>query len=145
MTTESIQERQDKLLRQFQDLPSWEDRYKKVIELGKALPKGDESLYDPKFLVKGCQSQVWLHASLDEQGAMKIQADSDAMIVKGLVALLVGFYSGLTPKQVLSSPANFIKEMGFQEHLSPSRANGFLAMVKQIQLYAQAFVLTQSR
>jgi len=145
MTKETIQQRQEKLLRPFQDLPNWEDRYKKVIELGKALPKGDQSLYDPKFLVKGCQSQVWLHSSLDEKGAMQIQADSDALIVKGLVALLVGFYSGLTPKEVLASPPNFIKDMGFQEHLSPSRANGFLAMVKQIQLYAQAFLLTHAK
>lgn len=138
----NAQERQQDIVKEFEALGGWEDRYKHIIKIGKDLPKLDENLYDEKFLVKGCQSQVWLHASLNEQGEMLIQADSDAMIVKGLVSLLVRTYSGLKPKEVLESPPTFIKDLGMQDHLSPSRANGFLSMVKQIMLYAQAFALT---
>lgn len=134
--------RQQQIIGEFSQLKSWEDRYKKIIQIGKALPKLSEDLYDEKFLVKGCQSQVWLHASLNDQGQMVLQGDSDAMIVKGLVALLLRAYSELPPAEVLKTPPQFIEELGFKDYLSPSRANGFLSMVKQIMLYAQAFVLT---
>jgi len=135
--------RQQTIIDEFSQIKNWEDRYKKIIQIGKELPKLSDELYDEKFLVKGCQSQVWLHASLDDQGRMELKADSDAMIVKGLVALLLKAYSGLTPKEVLRTPPRFIEALEFTEYLSPSRANGFLSMVKQTMLYAQAFTLTQ--
>lgn len=135
-------QRQQTIIDEFQSLKGWEERYKHIIKMGKDLPKLDDSLYDERFLVKGCQSQVWLHAEMGDHGEMILKADSDAMIVKGLVSLLLKAYSGLPPKDVMSTPPRFIEELGFQEYLSPSRANGFLSMVKQIMLYAQAFVLT---
>lgn len=137
------EEKQQIIIDEFNQIKGWEDRYKKIIQIGKELPAIEEHLYSEKFLVKGCQSQVWLFASLNAQGEMTIQADSDAMIVKGLVALLKKAYSGLPPKEILNSPPRFIEELGFKDYLSPSRANGFLSMVKQIMLYAQAFALTQ--
>lgn len=134
--------RQQSIVEEFEKFGGWEDRYKHIIKIGKDLPRLDESLYDEKYLVKGCQSQVWLHAQLDDNGQMVLKADSDAMIVKGLAALLLRAYSGLRPKEVLQAPPTFIEELGFKDYLSPSRANGFLSMVKQIMLYAQAFTLT---
>jgi cysteine desulfuration protein SufE len=132
-------ERQAKLAAEFAKLPSWEDRYKHLIELGKKLPPLPKELYDEKFKVRGCQSQVWLHAGLDEKGNVTLQADSDALIVKGLVALLVTTFSGAAPAEILAASPNFIKELGFEGHLSPSRANGLYAMLKQIYYYATAF------
>lgn len=141
MENKALQKQQE-IVQEFQQLGGWEDRYKHIIKIGKDLPQQPADFYQDKFLVKGCQSQVWLHAQLNEQGQMVLQADSDAMIVKGLVSLLVRAYSGLTPKEVLAAPPTFIEELGFKESLSPSRANGFLSMVKQIMLYAQAFSMT---
>lgn len=143
MSTEA-ENRQSKIITEFQELNGWEARYKKIIQRGKSLPQMDEALYDEKYLVKGCQSQVWLHASLNAKGQMEIQADSDALIVKGLAALIVESYTELSPKDILATEPTFISELGFQEYLSPSRANGFLSMVKQVKLYAQAFLLTQA-
>ena len=137
------EQNQQSIIDEFNQIQGWEDRYKKIIQIGKELPKIEEHLYDEKFLVKGCQSQVWLFASLNQDGSMSIQADSDAMIVKGLVALLKRAYSEVPPKDILATPPRFIEELGFKDYLSPSRANGFLSMVKQIMLYAQAFTLTQ--
>ena len=135
------EQRQKQLVEEFEQLGGWEQRYKHIIKIGKDLPKLDDSLYNEKYLVKGCQSQVWLHASLGDNKEMILQADSDAMIVKGLVRVLLNVYSGLTPEEILQTPPDFIEKLGFKESLSPSRANGFLSMIKQIQLYAQAFVL----
>lgn len=135
-------QRQQSLIAEFEALGGWEERYKHIIKMGKELPKQEDSFYDEKFLVKGCQSQVWLKAALNDQGEMVLKADSDAMIVKGLASLLLKVYSGLSPQDVLQTPPEFIEKLGFKESLSPSRANGFLSMIKQIHLYAQAFVLT---
>lgn len=130
-----VLERQQQLTKEFQSVDSWEERYKKVIALGKELPKMSESYYESQFLVKGCQSQVWLFAELKD-GKMHLHADSDALIVKGLVSLLVRVYSEATPDDVLAHPPEFLSELGFQSHLSPSRANGLMSMVKQIMMYA---------
>lgn len=138
-----VEQNQQKIIESFQEIQGWEDRYKKIIQIGKELPKEQDDLYQEKFLVKGCQSQVWLAAHLDDQSNLILRADSDAMIVKGLVALLKQTYSGASPQEVVSTPPRFIQELGFKDYLSPSRANGFLAMVKQIMLYAQAFAMTQ--
>jgi len=142
--SENGNKRQLQIVQEFESFGGWEDRYRHIIKIGKDLPKQEDSFYDEKFLVKGCQSQVWLHASMSDEGQMLLKADSDAMIVKGLAAILLRVYSGLTPDEVLKTPPDFIEKLGFKDSLSPSRANGFLSMVKQIQLYAQAFVL-QSR
>lgn len=133
--------RQQDIIAEFESLGGWEDRYKHIIKIGKDLPKLEDDLYQDQFLVKGCQSRVWLHASLNDQGQMILKADSDAMIVKGLVRLLLRVYSGLTPQEILQTSPEFIEKLGFKESLSPSRANGFLSMVKQIMLYAQAFAM----
>lgn len=138
-----VQERQQKVIDDFSRFKSWEDRYKYVIDLGKSLPELPEEFRQDQFLVKGCQSRVWLHARLNDQGEMEILADSDAMIVKGLVSLLVQVYSLALPKDILAHPPTFIAELGFQSHLSPSRANGLMSMVKQIMLYATAFKALQ--
>lgn len=131
--------RQQELKSEFTAIASWEDRYKRLIEYGKKLESLPKELYDEKFKVRGCQSQVWLHAGLNADQTMNLQADSDALIVKGLVALLLKVYSNATPTEILESTPDFLKELGFEGHLSPSRANGLYAMLKQILYYATAF------
>lgn len=134
-----IQDRQNQVIQDFSALSQWEDRYKKIIELGKALPPFPEELRVEQNIVKGCQSQVWLSAKLDNQGNMVIHGDSDALIVKGLVALLLKVYSGTPPAEVLVTPPEFLRALGFEGNLSPSRANGLHSMLKQIKMYATAF------
>lgn len=134
-----IQERQQKIVQEFSQLTQWEDRYKKIIEMGKSLSSMPEELKTEQNIVKGCQSQVWLFAGLNDQGGMVLQGDSDALIVKGLVSLLLHVYSGATPGEILATPPDFLKALGFEGNLSPSRANGLHAMLKQIRNYATAF------
>lgn len=133
-----VAERQKKIVEDFSRFNSWEERYKYMIDLGKTLPKLEDKYYNETFLVKGCQSQVWLHAIKTPENTVGLVADSDAMIVKGLVAILLAVYSGATADDILANPPTFITELGFQSHLSPSRANGLMSMVKQIMLYAAA-------
>jgi cysteine desulfuration protein SufE len=135
----TIHQRIEALKSDFQKDPDWEARYKRVIEIGKALPPLSEKYRNEQFLVKGCQSQVWLHAEIGKDGLMKLVGDSDAVIVRGLVACLIRVYSESTPAEVLSVTPQFLKDLGFESHLSPSRANGLNSMVKQIYLYATAF------
>jgi cysteine desulfuration protein SufE len=134
-----VVERQQNLICEFTQIPSWEDRYKRLIDHGKKLAVMSPELHDEKFKVRGCQSQVWLHAGLNADKTVHLQADSDALIVKGLASLLVEVYSDAKPAEILAAPTTFLKELGFEGHLSPSRANGLYAMLKQILLYAQAF------
>lgn len=145
MSTNVVTERQNALITEYAKLPSWEDRYKRLIDYGKSLPAMPDELHDEKFKVKGCQSQVWLHAKLSDDGTVEFQADSDALIVKGLAATLVAVYSKATPDDILAASPQFLKELGFEGHLSPSRANGLYAMLKQILMYAQAFKLMATR
>lgn len=135
----SIQEKQQQLIQDFSHFPNWEDRYKKIIDMGKMLPEMPADLKTEQNIVKGCQSQVWLSASLSEEGRVTLQGDSDALIVKGLVSLLLKVYSGASPSDILATPPDFLKSLGFEGNLSPSRANGLHAMLKQIKLYATAF------
>jgi cysteine desulfuration protein SufE len=137
MTT--VMERQQKIIQEFSAISSWEERYKKLIEKGKALPELPPDLKTAEALVKGCQSQVWLHASLDENKNMVLRADSDALLVKGLVALLLDVFSEAPPKEVLAAPVTFVEEIGLGQHLTPSRANGLFSMIKQIKYFAAAF------
>ena len=135
----SFQQRSVDLLQKFSQLLTWEDKYKKIIELGRALEPMDATLKTEDNLVKGCQSQVWLWATLTPEGKVKMSGDSDALIVKGLVAILMQIYSNSTPQEILQNPPNFIGELGFKENLSQSRANGLYSMIKQIRNYALAF------
>lgn len=135
----SVAERMSSIVREFGTDADWEAKYARVIQKGKALSELPAAYRDEKFKVKGCQSQVWLHAELSSEGRMLLHGDSDAVIVRGLVACLIEVYGDAKPSEILASSPNFLKEIGFDSHLSPSRANGLHAMVKQIYLYAAAF------
>lgn len=120
---------------QFKD---WEDRYKELIQLGKHLAPYPEDRRDDKYKVKGCQSQVWLYPEFKD-GRVYFYADSDALLVKGIVGLLVSVYTDSTPDEILATKPDFLKEVGITEHLSMNRTNGLAAMMKQIQMYAVVF------
>lgn len=116
----------------------WEDRYKELIHLGKGLQNYPEDKRDEKYKVKGCQSQVWLYPELKD-GRVYFFGDSDAVLVKGIVGLLLSVYSDATPDEILATKPEFLKEVGITEHLSMNRSNGLAAMMKQIQMYALVF------
>jgi cysteine desulfuration protein SufE len=134
----TIPEIQDRIVREFSLFDDWTEKYEHLIKQGRKLSAFPEEQRLDQNKVKGCQSQVWLHAELDGD-RVNFYADSDAMIVKGLVSLLLRVYSGQKPEDILSYPPDFIKKIGMDTHLSPTRANGLVAMVKQIQFYAMAF------
>ena len=135
----------DAVSAEFSKLTNWEDRYKKLIQMGKDLEAIPDKLKTEEAKVKGCQSQVWLHAKLNDKGQIIFQADSDALLVRGLVAMLLKIYSGATPEDILETPPEFLKAIGFEGNLSPSRANGLFSMLKQIRLFAQAFVMLKKK
>lgn len=127
-----------RLVDEFQELPDWESRYKRIIALAKELQPMPEELKIDANKVRGCSSTVWLHAELKD-GNVVFLADSDAVLVRGLVALLLKVYSGHPAREILAAPPDFIEELGLNVNLSPNRANGLTAMVKQIMIYAAAF------
>lgn len=133
-----INQRIEKLKNDFKNFGEWEARYKYLIEFGKKMPPMKEEFKTEENKVKGCQSQVWLHADLIGD-KIHFSADSDASIVKGIVALLVYVYSDSTPEEILMTRPVFLEEIGLREHLSMSRANGLTSMVKQISFYAMAY------
>ena len=135
----TIDEKQDKIIEEFSEIDDWMDRYGYIIELGNSLPEIDESLKTPDHLIEGCQSRVWLDAKLDDDGKIHFTADSDAIIVKGLIALLIDVLNDHNPQEILDAKLRFIDEIGLAENLSPTRSNGLLAMVKQMRAYALAF------
>lgn len=132
-------DRQKKIIQSFSAIENWEGRYKKIIELGQQMPTFLPEWQSEDLLVKGCQSRVWLKAEMIESGRIIYRADSDALIVKGLVALLVQLYSDATPDEILSTSPDFVSALDLGSHLSPSRANGLYSMIKQIKFYAAAF------
>lgn len=134
----SINELQDEVIEEFQDFEDWMDKYQLLIDLGNDQPEMPEEYKTEQSLIDGCQSRVWLQADLVD-GRMMLQAESDALIVKGIVALLIRVLSGHTPQEVLEADLYFIDSIGLKEHLSPTRSNGLVAMVKQIRMYALAF------
>jgi cysteine desulfuration protein SufE len=136
----TIKENQEAIVQEFSMFDDWMDKYAYLIELGKELPVIDEKYKTKQFLISGCQSRVWLHAELLD-GKIVFTADSDAVITKGIVSLLIRVLSGHTPDEIVESDFGFLNDIGLQEHLSPTRANGLQSMVKQIQLYARAFQL----
>lgn len=134
----SIQKNVDEIVDRFSQFSDWEDRYKEIILIGKELDAPKEELLIEKFEVKGCQSKVWLIPSY-QNGQVYFQCFSDAVLVKGIIALLVKVYSEHTPQEILEYKHDFLKEIGISEHLSMNRTNGLAAMLKQIKMYAFAF------
>ena len=134
----TINEIQDEIIEEFSGFDDWMDKYQLLIDLGNEQEPLDEKYKTEQNLIDGCQSRVWLQADLQD-GKIHFSAESDALIVKGIVALLIRVLSDQTPKDILDADLYFIEQIGLKEHLSPTRSNGLLAMVKQMRLYALAF------
>jgi cysteine desulfuration protein SufE len=134
----SINEIQDEIIDEFSMFDDWMQRYEYMIELGKSLELIDEKYKTDDYTIKGCQSKVWVFAELKDQ-FIQFTADSDAIITKGIIALLLRVFSGQRPQDILDAELYFIDQIGLKEHLSPTRANGLLSMIKQIKLYAVAY------
>ena len=135
---ESINEIQDAIIDEFSFFGDWMEKYEYIIELGKDLPLIDAQYKTEDYLVRGCQSKVWLHASLEDEKVI-FKADSDAIITKGIIGLLIRVLSGHSPQDILDADLYFLDKIGLKEHLSPTRANGLVSMLKQMKLYALAF------
>jgi len=134
----TIKETEQQIVEEFAVFTEWLDKYEYLIELGRSLPIIKDSGKEEKNLIKGCQSRVWLAADYTD-GKIYFTADSDAIITKGIVSLLVRVFSGRTPQEIIDADLSFIKEIGLEENLSPTRANGLLSMIRQIKFYAVAF------
>jgi cysteine desulfuration protein SufE len=141
MTIEAIQE---ELIDEFSMFDDWMQKYEYMIDLGKSLPLIDESLKTDDKLIKGCQSKVWLHSEIND-GKVVFTADSDAIITKGIVAILIRVFSNHSPEAIANANTDFIDTIGLKEHLSPTRANGLVSMVKQMKLYAIAYNAQQKQ
>lgn len=134
----SIQEIQEEIVEEFSIFDDWMDRYEYMIDLGKNLPLIEESLKTDDRIIKGCQSKVWVNAEL-ESDKIAFTADSDAIITKGIIAILIRAWSGQKPADIIAANTDFIDEIGLKEHLSPTRANGLVSMIKQLKMYAIAY------
>lgn len=138
MENRSIVDVENEIIEEFSVFEDWMDKYEYIIELGKGVPMIDESQKIEANLIKGCQSRVWLSSEYRE-GRIFFAADSDAIITKGIISLLVRVFNGRTPQEILSSDFSFVEKIGLKENLSPTRANGLVSMIKQIQNYAVAY------
>ena len=137
---ETINQIQDEIIDEFALLDDWMDKYQLLIDMGNGLPALDEAYKKPQYLIEGCQSRVWIVADFDKENRLLyFKAESDTVIVKGLVFLLLKVLSGRSPKEILEADLYFIDKIGLKEHLSPTRSNGLYAMVKQILDYARVF------
>lgn len=134
----SIKERQEEVIEEFSMFDDWMDKYEHIISLGKELPLIDESEKKDKNLIKGCQSRVWLAADLKD-GKVYFTADSDAVITKGIISLMIRVLSDATPTEITEADLFFVDEIGLKEHLSPTRSNGLVSMIKQMKMYAIAY------
>lgn len=134
----TINEKQDELIEEFEFLTDWVDKYEHIITSAKELPLIDDEYKQDKYLIKGCQSKVWLYPEMKD-GKIYFTADSDAIISKGLVNLIVQVLSGYSPAEIMDADLYFIDRIGLKEHLSPTRSNGLLSMLKQIKMYAFAY------
>lgn len=134
----SIDEKQKQLVETFELLQDWTDRYEHIITLGKELAPLEEKFKSDDNIIKGCQSKVWLHGEMVD-GKLIFSADSDAIITKGLISMIIQVYSGHSPQEIIKTDLTFIDQIGLKEHLSPTRSNGLLSMVKQLKFYAIAF------
>lgn len=133
-----IKEIQEEIVDEFAMFDDWDERYQYVIDLGKSLPVIDEKYKTEENIIKGCQSKVWLHGE-KKDGKVVFTADSDAILTKGIIAVLIRVFSNQEPSDILEADTAFIDEIGLKEHLSPTRANGLVSMIKQIKMYALAF------
>ncbi|WP_438961787.1 SufE family protein [Nonlabens sp.] len=134
----SIQEIQNEIVEEFSMFDDWMDRYEYMIDLGKSVPVIDDQYKTDDHIIKGCQSKVWVHADLEED-TVKFSADSDAIITKGIIAILIRAWSGQKPADIIAADTAFIDQIGLKEHLSPTRANGLVSMIKQLKMYAVAY------
>ncbi|AEE19470.1 cysteine desulfuration protein SufE [Dokdonia sp. Hel_I_63] len=134
----SIKEIQDEIVDEFSMFEDWMQRYEYMIDLGKSLPMIDNQFKTDDYIIKGCQSKVWVHADMTD-GEIAFTADSDAIITKGIIAILIRAFSGQPPQAIIDADTSFIDEIGLKDHLSPTRANGLVSMIKQIKLYAVAY------
>lgn len=137
----TINEKQDEIIAEFEFLDDWLDKYQQIIDRGMSAPRIDEKYKTPEHLIEGCQSKVWVNAEM-KNGKVYYQAESNTDIAGGIAAMLAEVYSGNTPDEILNSDLYFIDKIGLKEHLSPTRSNGMLAMVKQMRMYALAFKAT---
>ena len=135
---EKISEAQEEIVQEFSMFDDWMQRYEYMIELGKSLPLIDLQYKNEDYIIKGCQSKVWVHADL-EDNKLVFTADSDAIITKGIIAILIRVFSHQHPDAILEANTDFIDKIGLKEHLSPTRANGLVSMIKQLKMYAIAF------
>ncbi len=140
----TIQEKSQSIVDEFSLFDDWMDKYSYLIELGKELPLIDEKYKNQTHLISGCQSRVWLHAE-EKNGVVNFTADSDAVITKGIISLLIRVLSGSSPSEIISADFNFLDVIGLKSHLSPTRANGLVSMIKQMQLYARALKIKETR
>ncbi|WP_291114844.1 SufE family protein [Flavobacterium sp. UBA6135] len=134
----TIEEIQHEIVDEFSMFDDWMQRYEYIIELGKTLPIIDEKFKTEENIIKGCQSKVWVHGE-EKDGKIIFTADSDAILTKGIIAVLIRVFSNQKPAAILNATTDFIDEIGLKEHLSPTRANGLISMIKQIKMYALAF------
>ena len=134
-----IAKKQEEIIEEFALFDDWMQRYEYMIELGKTLPVLNQTYKTEDNLIKGCQSRVWVHAEMTEEDAVSFTADSDAIITKGIIAILIRVFSNQKPKDILEANTDFIDEIGLKEHLSPTRANGLVSMIKQLKMYALAY------
>jgi cysteine desulfuration protein SufE len=138
----TIQAIQDEIVDEFSMFDDWMQRYEYIIELGKSLPLIAEEYKTEDNIIKGCQSKVWVHGE-EQEGKIVFTADSDAILTKGIIAILIRVFSNQAPQAILDANTDFIDEIGLKEHLSPTRANGLVSMIKQIKMYALAFQAKQ--
>ena len=141
----TIKDKQEEIIEEFNAFDDWMDRYQLLIDLGSEQPPLEEQYKTDNNLIEGCQSRVWLQADLMPDGTVRFLAESDALIVKGIVSLLVKVYSGHTPDEILDNEPYFVEAIGLKEHLSPTRSNGLVAMIKQMRMYALAFKTASGR
>lgn len=140
----SIKEKEQQIVEEFEMFDDWMDKYNHLIEMGKSLPLIDEKNKTESNLISGCQSRVWLHAEMKD-GKVYFTADSDAVITKGIIYILIRALSGETPESILNADLKFLDDIGLKEHLSPTRSNGLVSMIKQVKLYAMAFKAKQQQ
>ena len=144
MAEKTITEIQDEVIEEFEVFEDWLDKYNYLIDISKSLPVVDEEYKKPQYLIEGCQSRVWLRAEMEDRKVV-YTADSDAVITKGIIALLIRVLSGRTPEEIINTELYFIDRIGLKENLSPTRSNGLVAMIKQMKLYALAWQAKSSK